>query len=395
MKSPSRTKPFVAPLLLLALVYGCTAGKADNAQPQPAAPEVSVAEVSVRDWHASQEFTGRLQAVDSVELRPRVGGYVESVLFDEGSKVTAGTPLFQIDPRPFRAEVARLTAERQRARAELELARSNKARAVRLLAENAISTEEHDSLATAEAIAAAELGAVEAALDTAQLNLEFTTVTAPIGGRLSRALITAGNLVDSSTLLTTIVSDSPIYAYFDADEQSYLNYVRSRDRTKGGDDAAIPGVRIGLINEEGYPHAGKLDFIDNQVDASTGTIRGRAVLDNEDGYFTPGLFVRLKLISPQSQQVALVDDRAIGTDLDRKFVLVVDNQNVAQYRHVETGPVVDDLRVIRSGLAAGDVVIVNGLQRVRPGMPVAPTRVAMERDARNSERLAANTGNND
>lgn len=379
-------------LVLLALVTGCRAGNADQAAAPPPAPEVSVAEVAVSDWHASQQFTGRLRAKDTVELRPRVGGYVEAVLFEEGSPVEAGTPLFQIDPRPYRAEVVRLTAERARARAELTLARSNEARAVRLLAENAISTEEHDNLATAQSIAGARLGAVEAALDTAELNLEFTTVRAPIAGRLSRALITEGNLVDGSTLLTTLVSDDPIHAYFDADEQSYLDYVHSRPglgEETAGKPAEKPAVRVGLINEEGYPHEGVLDFIDNRVDPVSGTIRGRAVLDNTDGYFTPGLFVRLQLVSPESRQVALVDDRAIGTDLDRKFVLVVDEQNVAQYRQVETGPLVDDLRVILSGLEEGEVVIVNGLQRVRPGMPVAPARVAMSRTAREPFATAA------
>lgn len=374
-------------LVLLALLSGCRAGNADQPAGPPPAPEVSVAEVAVSDWHASQAFTGRLQAKDTVELRPRVGGYVEAVLFEEGSRVEAGTPLFQIDPRPYRAEVARLTAERERARAELTLARSNEARAVKLLAENAISTEEHDNLATAQSIAEARLGAVEAALDTAELNLEFTTVKAPIAGRLSRALITEGNLVDSSTLLTTLVSDDPIHAYFDADEQSYLDYVRRRPGFNEG--AEQPAVRVGLINEEGYPHEGTLDFIDNRVDPVSGTIRGRAVLDNSDGHFTPGLFVRLRLVSPESRQVALVDDRAIGTDLDRKFVLVVDEQNVAQYRQVQTGPLVDDMRVILSGLEAGEVVIVNGLQRVRPGMPVAPARVAMSRAAREPFATAA------
>lgn len=390
MKLPSRFPiPWVlAGILVLALLGGCRAGNADMEAMTPPAPEVSVAEVAVSEWHASQQFTGRLQAKDTVEVRPRVGGYVEAVLFEEGGRAEAGAPLFQIDPRPYRAEVARLTAERERARAELELARSNEERAVRLLAENAISKEEHDNLVTARSISQARLGAVQAALDTAELNLGFTTVTAPIAGRLSRALITEGNLVDSSTLLTTLVSDDPIHAYFDADEQSYLDYVRGRaGRGEAGEDK--PAVRVGLINEEGYPHEGALDFIDNRVDPVSGTIRGRAVLDNADGFFTPGLFVRLQLVSPESRQVALVDDRAIGTDLDRKFVLVLDEQNVAQYRQVETGPLVDEMRVILSGLQEGEVVIVNGLQRVRPGMPVAPARVAMSRSAREPVATAA------
>lgn len=390
MKFPPRFRTRAAlpgTLALLALIAGCLAGNADRDAPPPA-PEVSVAEVAISEWQASQQFTGRLQAKDTVELRPRVGGYVEAVLFDEGSRVEAGTPLFRIDPRPYRAEVARLSAERERAQAELALARSNEARAVKLLAENAISKEEHDNLATAQSIARARLGAVEAALDTAELNLEFTTVRAPIAGRLSRALITEGNLVDGSTLLTTLVSDDPIHAYFDADEQSYLDYVHGRAGL-GDEQPEKPAVRVGLINEEGYPHEGTLDFIDNRVDPVSGTIRGRAVLDNADGYFTPGLFVRLQLVSPVRLKVALVDDRAIGTDLDRKFVLVIDEQNVAQYRQVETGPLVEDMRVILDGLREGEVVIVNGLQRVRPGMPVAPARVAMSRNAREPLATAA------
>lgn len=379
--------PLVAAgIAVLALVSGCGRSSAKSEQAAPPPPEVSVARVAVEPIHEWQEFTGRLQAVKSVEVRPRVSGYIESVHFDEGSRVEAGAVLFQIDPRPFRAEVERLTAEVKRARAELELAITNQERAERLLAENAISREEHDSLSTGRAIAAAELGAVEAALESARLDLEFTKVTAPISGRVSNAHVTAGNLVDSSTLLTTLVSDDPIYAYFYADEQSYLDYIEGQDPAA----ARSAKVYVGLINETGYPHEGRLDFLDNRVDSDSGTIRGRAVLDNADGRFTPGLFVRIKLVSPSVRTVALIDDRAIGTDLDQKYVLTLDEQNVAQYRGVQVGPLIDDLRVVLSGLEAGDRVIVNGLQRVRPGVAVAPTQVAMDRSSRELDRLAAN-----
>jgi membrane fusion protein, multidrug efflux system len=367
---------------------GCHASNADPQAGPPPAPQVSVAAVAVRPIHDWQEFTGRLEAVDQVQVRPRVSGYVESVHFEEGSRVAAGDVLFRIDARPFQAEVDRLAAEHQRARAQLELAVTNRERAERLLAQNAISREEFDGLSTAQAIAAAEVGAVEAALEAARLDLEFTTVTAPIAGRVSNALVTAGNLVDSSTLLTTLVSDDPIYAWFHADEHSYLQFMEGQDPAA----ARTAQVQVGLVNEEGYPHAGRLDFLDNRVDPDSGTIRGRALLDNEDGRFTPGLFVRLKLVSPRTQTVALVDDRAIGTDLDQKYVLVLDEQDVAQYRAVETGPLVDDLRVVTSGLEAGERVIVNGLQRVRPGVTVAPTQVAMDRGAREMERFAADAG---
>jgi multidrug efflux system membrane fusion protein len=371
---------------LLLMTAGCGQSRAGEEQAAPPPPQVSVARVAVRPLHEWQEFTGRLAAVKSVDVRPRVSGYIEAVGFAEGSRVEAGDVLFQIDPRPFKAEVERLEAERKRATAQLELATTNEQRAERLLAENAIAREEYESLSTARAIAAAELGAVQAALDAARLDLEFTTVEAPIAGRVSNALVTAGNLVDSSTLLTTLVSDDPIYAYFNADEQSYLDYIEGQDPAA----ARNAQVYVGLINETGYPHEGRLDFLDNRVDPESGTIRGRAVLDNADGRFTPGLFVRLKLVSPAVSDVALVDDRAIGTDLDQKYVLVVDDQNVAQYRGVETGPLVDDLRVVTKGLKAGDRVIVNGLQRVRPGVPVAPMQVAMQRGSRELDRLAVN-----
>jgi multidrug efflux system membrane fusion protein len=296
------------------------------------------------------------------------------VHFAEGSRVDQGDLLFQIDPRPFQAEVDRLVAERGRMEAKLELARSYRDRAERLLARNATSQEELEQFVADAAVAEAELAAVQASLEAAELNLSFTRVTAPITGRVSRAVVTAGNLVDSSTLLTTLVSDDPVHVYFDIDEHTYLEHVQ---HTGDADAAAY----VGLINETGYPHAARLDFVDNQVDPDHGTIRARAVLDNPDGRFTPGLFARLKLVSPKRYRAALVDDRAIGSDLDRKFVFVIDEQNIVQYRAVETGRVVDGLRVVTSGLSSGEVVIVNGLQRVRPGVTVDATKVAMDRDS--------------
>ncbi len=199
-------------------------------------------------------------------------------------------------------------------------------------------------------------------------------MTAPIAGRVSRTIVTAGNLVDASVVLTTVVSDDAVYAYFDIDEQTYLEHVQQPNATEHS------VVHVGLINEEGYPHTALLDFVDNQVDPNHGTIRARAVLDNRDGQFTPGLFARMQLVSPTRFTAALVDDRAVGTDLGRRFVFVVDGQGVVQYRPIETGRLVHGLRIVNDGLAAGDVVIVNGLQRVRPGVTVAETRVAMSND---------------
>jgi len=337
-----------------------------------------VAVHELRDW---ADFTGRLEATESVEIRPRVGGYVESVHFSEGGRVAAGDLLYQIDPRPFKAEVDRLKAERERARAQLKLAESYRDRAERLFASNATSKEELERNAADASVAAAQLAAISAALEKAELDLSFTRVTAPIAGRVSRAIVTAGNLVDASVVLTTIVSDDAVYAYFDVDEQTYLEHVRQPNA------AERSVVHVGLINEEGYPHVARLDFVDNQVDPEHGTIRARAVLDNRHGRFTPGLFARMRLVSPSSHSAALVDDRAIGTDLGKRFVFVVDEQGTVQYRPVETGRLVGGLRVVRSGLEAGDVVIVNGLQRVRPGVTVAQTRVDMHQDSPALARL--------
>ena len=370
-------------LLLPLVLVGCTVVEASSPPPAPPAPEVTTAEVAVRDLNAWSDFTGRLEAVESVAIRPRVGGYVESVHFAEGGRVAAGDLLYQIDPRPFKAEVDRLEAERERAVAQLDLAKSYRARAERLLARNATSQEEFERNAADASVAAAQLASISAALEAAELNLSFTRVTAPIAGRVSRAIVTAGNLVDASIVLTTVVSDEAVYAYFDVDEQTYLDHVQQANA------AEHSVVHVGLINEQGYPHTAQLDFVDNQVDPNHGTIRARAVLDNRDGKFTPGLFARMKLVSPNRYSAALVDDRAIGTDLGKRFVFVVDEQGVVQYRSVETGRLVEGLRIVETGLAAGDVVIVNGLQRVRPGVSVAQTRVAMGHDLPALANLAA------
>ncbi len=359
---------------------GCSSGQAGSAPPSPPAPEVTAAKVlfnEVRDW---ADFTGRLEPVEHVDVRPRVGGYVESVAFVEGAQVKQGQLLFQIDPRPFKAAVDRLRADRDRAAAELKLAHSTADRAQRLLDQRAISQEELEQRVSDVTVADAKLASVGAALDAAALDLSFTHVTAPITGRVSRAVVTAGNLVEPSTVLTSLVSVSPVYAYFDIDEQTYLKHVSQN----GSAD-----VRVGLIDEEGYPHRAKLDFVDNSVDANHGTIRARAVLDNADGRFTPGLFARIRLVSPLQFTAAFVDDRAVGTDLGRKFVFVVDDKNVVRYRPIETGRQIDGLRVVTSGLTANDVVIVNGLQRVRPGVTVAATQVAMDRGERVLAQLDA------
>jgi multidrug efflux system membrane fusion protein len=363
------------PVLVLAgaaVLSGCGDLGAQEAGEAEAPPRVTVAEVQVkplRDW---DEFTGRLEAIETVEVRPRVGGYVESVNFEEGARVRKGDLLFQIDPRPYRAEVARLTAEQSRVQAQHTLAVANRDRAQRLLEQNAIAREEFERLATAAAAAQAEGGAVAASLEAARLNLAFTRVTAPIDGRTSRALITAGNLVDSSALLTTLVSDDPIYASFDADEHTYLRHAK-RDKGAGTDDP----VFLGLVNETGYPRSGRLDFVDNRLDPRTGTIRGRAVFANPDGELTPGLFARVRLIGGAARERVLIDDRAVGADLGKQYVLVLRDDQTIEYRSVTLGAAVDGLRIVESGLKAGETIVVNGLQHAKPGQAVTPERVTM------------------
>jgi multidrug efflux system membrane fusion protein len=372
----------------IAVLAGCGHSAASGPAAAPPAPAVTVAGViakPLRDW---EEFSGRLQAVDSVEIRPRVSGFIDSVQFTEGARVKKGQLLFRIDPRPFQAEVNRLSAELRRARSQSALAASNHDRGKRLVAQHMISQQDFDQLATTASTTGDDIGAAAAALETARLNLEFTEVRSPIDGRVSRALITPGNLVSNASILTTVVSDDPVYAYFDADEQTYLKFSShkaSPEGSRGGQDS----VFMGLIDEEGYPHTGHLDFVDNQVDPQSGTIRGRAVFDNKDGRFTPGLFARIKLVGGDVKDTILIDERAVGTDLGKKFVLALKSDNTLEYRPVTLGASVDGLRVVNTGLAADDVIVINGLQHVKPGIAVAPTKVAMDGDRQGVAQLAA------
>lgn len=344
----------------------------------PPPPSVSVAEVVVENLAEWDEFSGRLEAVDRVELRPRVPGYVQSVEFFEGARVNRGEVLFQIDPRPYRAEVDRLEAEWARAEAQRELAQSDHRRALRLLEQDALSREEFERRATAERAAAASAAAVAAALKIARLNLEFTRVTSPISGRVGAAAVTEGNLVDSQSVLTTVVSVDPMYVNFEADESVYLRHIRHPDAVERARSSA---VKVQLSDESGYVHEGRFVFVDNEVNPATGTIRARAVLPNPNGRLTAGLFARVRVESAQTRPVTLIDDRAVGTDLGRKFVLAVTPQDTVEYRAVELGRSVDGLRVVRSGLGAGDLIVVSGLQRVRPGATISPQKVAMDRRA--------------
>ncbi len=372
--------PFGLALTALAVILLIAGAGRSGAKPLSAAPApltaVTVAPVLHRPLREWQEFSGRLQAVNSVELRPRVSGYVDRVAFQDGARVRKGQLLFQIDPRPFQAEVNRLLAERSRSASDLELARANRARAERLIDAHAISREEYERLGAAQNSALGALHSIDASLQAAQLNREFTEVRAPIDGHVSRALITAGNLVSGASVLTTLVSDDPVFVYFDADEQTYLRYAAAK-RGEGRAKGETSGVYIGLADESGYPHPAALDFIDNQVDATTGTIRARAALANPDGRYTPGLFARVRLVGGEVRDSVLVEDRAVGTDLSKKFVLTLAPGDRIEYRLVELGPEINGLRVVEKGLAPGELVVVNGLQHVRPGQTVAPTRTEM------------------
>jgi RND family efflux transporter MFP subunit len=345
---------------------------------------VSVAPVLQRDIAEWDEFSGRLQAVDQVEIRPRVSGYIKHVTFTEGREVKKGETLFEIDPRPYQADLERAQAQLEQARTAADLAGREVARAEKLVNVQAISREEFDSRTSAQANSVAAVRAAEAAVETARLNLGWTQVRSPIKGRVSRAEVTEGNLVQAgppdATLLTTVVSLDSIYLYFDSDEQTYLRYAgqAATDGRQSWHNERLP-VYLGLANETGFPHEGRLDFVDNRVDPATGTIRTRAIFSNRDRRFTPGLFARVKLVGGQRKPALLVRDAAVGTDQDRKFVLVLAKGDSLAYRPVELGRLTDDgLRIVRSGIEPGEKVVVNGLMRVRPGIKVTPSVVAMK-----------------
>ncbi|MGH8171098.1 MAG: efflux RND transporter periplasmic adaptor subunit [Steroidobacteraceae bacterium] len=372
-----------AALAALLTLSGCAGdASAQHAAMPPPAPQVTVARVIARTVTDSETFSGRFSAVDHVDIRPRVSGYISSVNFVDGTVVHKGQVLFVIDPRPYDADYQRAEANLDQARAQAGLAKSEQTRAVNLYAAHAISKDEFDTRTANARQSAANVEAAKAAVDAAALNLTFTRVTAPITGRVSRAIVTAGNLVtNGQTLLTTIVSLDPIYVEFNADEQAYLAFEKhaSEGERQAARTSAGPGnaVYVGLADESGYPHQGRLVFMDNSLDSQTGTIYARALLPNPDGRFVPGLFARLKLIGNDHYPAVLINDSAIGTDQTMRYVLLLGADNKVEYRPVELGPLVDGLRVVRSGLKPGDTIVVNGLMRVRPGMQVNPQLIAM------------------
>ena len=332
------------------------------AQEAPQAAQVDVAEVVSRkiiDW---SNFSGRLEAIDRVEIRPQVTGVLTAVHFKDGALVKKGDVLFTIDQRPYAAQVSA-------AEARADYTTSDLARSERLLAENAISKRDLEEKKNAAQVAQAELR-------IAKLNLEYSQIRAPISGRMSRAEVTIGNLVtaNSGTPLTTLVSSDKIYAAFDVDEQTFLKYVNPARSSK---NASLP-VSLGLANESGYSHEGTISSVDNRLDTTSGTIRVRAVFDNKDGDLIPGLYARIRLGGGSEREAVLIAEKAVGTDQAKRFVLVVDKDSKAEYREVKTGATQDGLLIIESGLQPGERIVVNGLQRVRPGAPVAPQMVNMD-----------------
>ncbi|MFJ3681448.1 efflux RND transporter periplasmic adaptor subunit [Pseudomonas sp. NPDC090208] len=363
---------------LLALnLSGCedASGKAAESAAATGAV-VSAATVIQKAVVETQEFSGRMEAIERVDIRARVPGFITSVNITPGAIVKKGDVLFVIDPRPYQAEADRTEAAAAAARAKVELARIELTRSQKLIGEKAIAQRELDENTSNFKQLEASARAAAAEYDNARLNLSYTRVTSPIDGRVGKADITLGNLVDTSAVLTKVVSDDKIYASFDGDEDTYLRVGAAHH---SGQDV---NVRVGLANEQGFPHEGKLEFVDNQLDPQTGGVRMRAIFTNADKTLAPGLFARVQLQGGthggNETQAILINERAIGTDQDRKFVFVVDAQGKAEYRQVTLGNSVDGLRVVRTGLKAGEQIVVNGLVRVMPGAPLAPHTVSMD-----------------
>jgi RND family efflux transporter MFP subunit len=372
-------------LPLVGLVFLLGACQQPPAATPPPPPKVTVSQPVAREVTEWDEYTGRLEAVESVEVRARVNGYLQSVHFTEGAIVKKGALLFVIDPRPYQAELSRAQAGLAQAMARFERTQKDFARAQQLVKSRAMSQEEVDTRSSDQREAQESVQAARAAVDAVRLNVEFTQVKAPISGRISRHLVTEGNLINggtgNATLLTTIVSLDPIYGYFDVDERSYLKYTRLwRNGTNSGSRNGKTPVYLGLANETGFPHQGHLDFIDNRLDPNTGTMTGRAIFPNSDLALVPGLFARTRLPGSGKYEALLIPDEAIGSDQTQRFAFVVNDQSTVEYRKVELGPIIDGLRVIRNGLKPGDWVIVNGVQRVRPGAKVDPQQQAAPRD---------------
>jgi RND family efflux transporter MFP subunit len=362
---------------LLLLLTACT----QQSSPPPATPppKVTVSQPLSREVTEWEEYTGRLDAVESVEVRARVSGYLQSVNFKDGGIVKKGDLLFVIDPRPYQAELQRAKAELAVAIARFENAEKDFARAQLLLRSRAMSEEEVDTRSSARRQAQESVQAARAMVEAAQLNVEFTQVRAPISGRSSRNFVSVGNLINGgaaqSTLLTTIMSLDPIYCYFETDERTYLKEMRrSRFGERANSHEGRTPVYLALADEAGFPHKGSIDFVDNRLDPNTGTITARAVVPNANLTLTPGLFARVRMSTSDKYKALLLPPEAVGSDLSQQFVFVVNDQNLAEYRKVTPGPIIDGLRVIRDGVQSDNWVVVNGIQRVKAGAKIDPVQ---------------------
>ncbi|MBS0288870.1 MAG: efflux RND transporter periplasmic adaptor subunit [Proteobacteria bacterium] len=377
--SPWLSKKTVVTTLL---IVGCFwvyrhFGKAPQMAGYGEAMQVSVAKVLARDIQQWNEYAGRLVAIDKVEIRPRIHGTIEAIHYQSGEIVKKGELLFTLDSRTYAAEFARAQGTFASAQAQEVLSSSQYERAIRLMKDKVISQSELDTRSHDMLVSKALSKSAKAALETAKINLEYTQIRAPITGKISRPEITVGNLAEAGHILATVVSNSPIYADFEMDEQAFLEYTKTNALVKIS--KPIP-VMMGLANETGTPHSGYIESFDNHLDSASGTIRVRAVFQNEKNHLVPGSFARIKLGGHAQQKALLITDRAVGTDQNKKFVLVVDKENKVNYREIKLGNVVQGLRIVLAGLKADEQIVVNGLQRVRPGSDVKPELVPMEQE---------------
>lgn len=375
----------LAAAALAALATGCDQGPSQAASKKAAQPPpaVSVARPVQREIVEWDEYAGRFDATETVEVRARVSGYLDEVHFKDGQEVKQGDVLFAIDPRPFERALEQARAELFAATTKVENAKLDIVRGRPLVERKIISDKTFDDRMALVKVARAAVKVTEAKVKSAELDLSFATISAPISGRIGRTLVTAGNWVSAgstsgATLLTTIVTQDPIYIYFDVSENNYIKYRRFAERGIAAGAASIGApVEVALPDEEGFPHKGRLDFLDNRLDKGTGTLRARAVLSNKAGLFSPGLFARVRVTGRPRYAALLVPDEAIGTDQTNKYVLVVTGGGIVQRRNIELGPLVEGLRVVREGLAGDDWVVTSGLQRARPGSKVEPRRVTI------------------
>ncbi|WP_414462858.1 efflux RND transporter periplasmic adaptor subunit [Hyphomicrobium sp. DY-1] len=381
-----RSAPIVAALLFLsAAMSGCSEEKSVAQTAPPPPPQVTVAKPVKKVVTDYDEYVGRFVALDYVEVRARVSGYLDKIHFTDGQMVKVGDPLFTIDRRPFQAALDQAQASIAQGKANLAFAEADLERGKNLPVGTVITQQTLDQRVQAERVAQANVTAAEASTRQASLDLEFTELTAPISGRIGDRRVSIGNLVTggtsgNTTLLATIVSVDPIRFEFTMDEASYLRYLdaASVKRADSVDRGLSLDADLKLINDKDFVHHGRIDFVDNAINPSSGTIRGRAVFKNADGRLTPGMFGRIRIASHPPEEALLVPDDAIGTEQVRKFVLAVDKDNVAKPKYVTLGPVIDGLRVITAGLTADDTIIVNGLMRVRPGSKVTPQQATAD-----------------